>query len=58
MSNKNNKFSNATFNGKEYNKLKNKDKATLISEFSNSTPISDLPINTEIEPSDNTVSRV
>lgn len=58
MSDKNKKFSNSTFNKEEYDKLKTKDKATLISEFSNSTPLCDLPIDTEIEPSDNTVSRV
>ena len=43
---------------KEDSKDKNQENKTITSGFSNSTPLSELPINTEIEPSDNIVSRV
>lgn len=52
------KFSNSTFNSRKYNKHKSKQNDTITSGFSNFTPLSELPIDTKIEPSDNTVSRV
>lgn len=43
---------------KQDTKAQHKENKTITSDFPNSTPLSELPINTEIEPSDNIISRV
>lgn len=43
---------------KKNSKNRDHENKTITSGFPNSTPLSELPINTEIEPSDNIISRV